>query len=155
MCNLLFIFSILTMVILFTGCKKDRESNTDEEGEGSLIGTWELYKTWGGMLPLTFYPAGNGQELVLDSTTYKRMLNGSIVDEGTYQLMNDAYTDVNSCELIPAKDNRPNHIIFKNSSPFKNYYEVSSKTLRISTGCIPLDGGVVEYRRKSTVVTVK
>jgi hypothetical protein len=153
--KLLPILSILTMVILLAGCQKDRESNQEEEGEGSLVGTWELHKTWGGMSPLTFYPAGNGFELVIDSTTYKRMSNGNIVDEGTYQLINDAYTDVNSCEQIPARDNRPNHIIFKSSSPLKNYYEVSSKTLLITTSCVAVDGGGAVYKRKSTLATDK
>ena len=144
---------ILTLLLLFTSCKKNNETTETEGGRDALIGTWDLYRTWGGMSPLTIYPAGNGKELIFDSTTYKRVYNGRIVDEGEYELTNEAYTDVSSCEKIPAKDSKPNHIIYKNSLPLKSYFEVGPNTLRITISCTAVDGGGEEYRRKSTLTT--
>ena len=142
----------ILLVILLAGCKKEKDTTPTEDGPGTLIGTWELSKSWGGMSPLTTYAPGNGHELVFDSLTYKMIQKGNLIAEGAYHLVNDAYIDVNNCSVVPPKDDQPNHIVYQNDpAGFKRYFEVSSQTLRISTSCIPVDGGVSEYKRKSAL----
>ena len=148
-------FSILIITILFAGCRKETGTTETKDGDGPLTGTWELYKSWGGMSPLTHFPEGNGNILEFDRTTFKIMQNGNVTYEGTYQLINDDFIDVNTCTTLPAKNDKPNHIIY-NDDPagIKRYFEVSRKTLRITMSCIAVDGGVSEYRRKSALPSV-
>ena len=142
-------YLLLAIIFMaFAGCKKQGASNEDGEN-GSLIGNWELYRTFGGMMPTTTYNPGNGNLLRFDSTTYQMIRGGQIVLQGTYQLKTDSLTDVNSCALLPPRSSAPNWIVADSSTGLRTFYEINGNTLTTTSGCIPADGGGSIYKRKA------
>ena len=146
--------SVSLLVLLFAaswGCKKSAGENEVEETGGELTGNWELAQSAGGMMPLTNFPPGNGHGLHFDGSHYKIFRNGQVVHEGSYQLRTDSLVDVRNCDLLPPASSNPNRIVYDNELFVRNYFVVTGNTLKISTGCIPLDGGWSLYKRKHSV----
>jgi hypothetical protein len=131
------------MFLFIEGCKKERHL----EGT-SLIGTWELRHSSGGMMRPTSFPAGNGQIIQFEVDSFQYLRNGQVVFHDTYRLMTDSVVDINSCALLPPPSNAPNRIIYSSDpNSLKRFFELSGNTLKIMVGCMPLDGGVSIYRR--------
>jgi hypothetical protein len=147
--NRLFFMTCLSLVLL-AGCKKEAGEKSDGNKDTSLIGSWELHKTWGGMSPLTIHTEGNGNELWFDSTRYQYLKNGQVQHEGVYSLVRDSVMDVNSCAMLPPGGIGSNRIVYDNDrSRTSGFFKVENNTLTITSGCIPADGGVTVYRRKA------
>jgi hypothetical protein len=143
----LFVATILAFSLL--ACKKENKKAETEEniaGEG-IEGTWELSETYGGMSPYTEHPPGNGNLLQFDQTSYKIYTTLQVMQQGTYQLINDSVTNLNTCVLEPAATSEPNRLVLDNEVFLRRSFSITGSTLSIASGCIPLDGGVAKYRR--------
>ncbi len=142
----IFFVSIALSVL---SCKKENEPVTPEEDNtpGAILGTWELKESYSGMSPYMVHPPGNGMIMKFDSTTYQVMMGGQVQYQGTYRLVKDSVTNVNSCVLEAPSSSAPNRIIYDNEIHLRRGFTVTSKTLTLTIGCIPTDGGVSKYRR--------
>ena len=139
------------LVLVLAGCKKGGDGAPEETGDGSLTGNWEAYQSYGGMSPLTTYPPGNGNRLTFDGTNYKIYVNGVVAQQGTYELRTDSVVNVQTCALQPAASQAPNRIVYDgNLNGGKQFFELSGNTLKIMSGCIPLDGGWAIYKKRSS-----
>jgi len=144
--RLLFLSTVF--LFAFSSCKKEANSN-DTLPDASLAGTWELAYTFGGMMPPTTYAPGNGSLIRFDDRNYQMIHGGQVVHEGTYTLKRDSTVDVNSCTLLPPKSAATNRIVSDSSNGLRMYYEINGNLLKLTSGCIPADGGGSLYRRKS------
>jgi nitrous oxide reductase accessory protein NosL len=80
--KLLFIALLLTVVI--AGCKKD----TQVKVPPSIIGSWEVRASYGGIVGIANYPAGNGNILRFNSDgTYSTYLQFNLNSQGTFQIL--------------------------------------------------------------------
>jgi hypothetical protein len=136
-------------MIYFESCKKD-SSGKNPSISTSIIGTWELRKTSGGMMPgEKTYPQGNGNILKFTGTSYEAYENGQLADSGKYTISEDATVEENVCLEFP--DNQYTHRIIYDSSSFyrKNFIQISNGKLSFISGCYALDGGYSsEYVRQ-------
>ena len=142
-----FLLISLLAVFLFA-CKKEKDALSAEEDNtpGSIQGTWELKETYSGMSPYMQHPPGNGNILTFTDNSYQIIIGGEVRQEGTYSLSNDSVTNVNTCALEAPVSSTPNRIVFDNEVFLHRGFSVTSKTLTLTTGCIPADGGVSKYR---------
>lgn len=139
---------LLVLAISLIACKKEKESDSTEDNTtGSIIGTWELKESYSGMSPYRQHPSGNGNLLQFDDATYKIIAAGKVQQQGIYRLTSDSVTNVNTCVLEPPPSNTPNRLIFDNEIFLRRGFSATGKTLTLTTGCIPADGGVSKYRR--------
>ncbi|HEY0041911.1 MAG TPA: hypothetical protein VGB71_14665 [Flavisolibacter sp.] len=144
----LILFIGLSAVCLFTSCSK--KTTDPEEVMATLEGTWEIRQSYSGMMPLTNYPSGNGMTVSFDGTNFKYGRNGQIVHRGIYQLKNDTTTNVSTCAKVPPKNSLPNTIVFDNNpNGVSSSFELTGNTLKLSSGCIPADGGWAVYKKIS------
>ena len=136
-----YIFLPAVLIFLFS-CKKESRQTSN-----SLIGKWELHQTFGGMMPTANYAPGNGNLLRFDSTHYEMIRNGQVVDAGSYRLAVDSFTDINSCALLPPASTSPNWILSDSASGLRTYFEIKDDVLKMTSSCMPVDGGGALYKR--------
>ena len=141
------IYMIIGTCMIFTACEKNSESSGTEENNHSIIGSWELSETSGGIIPAAIHAPGNGNRFYFDSTSYRFFVNGQLVQDGNYYVTLDSVVDMNSCELKASPAMIPNRIIFDQDLSLRTNFEWIGGKLKIMSGCIPLDGGSSIYRR--------
>src|SRR5687768_16383191 len=139
------------LTFLTAGCKKENGDDNSEMNT-SLVGIWELRYSSGGMMAPTSYPAGNGPRIRFEETKFQYSKGGQVIFEGTYQLATDSIIDVRTCAKLPPATSAPNRLIYNNNpSGSREFFELSGNTLKIMTGCIPLDGGTSTYKRVGNI----
>ena len=127
------------LAIASVSCKK----STSGDASKSLVGSWELRETSGGMIPgSTKYPSGNGHLLHFDGSSYEMHDNGQISKSGQYVVVTDTTIQQNVCLVFP-KGAFTNRIIYDNdTTSSKRFFEVNGNQLVFYFGCYALDYGV-------------
>ncbi len=139
------LFYLLVPVYMLAGCSTELKKWPEELPATTLVGKWELRQHFGGMVQGVSYAPGNGNYLVFDNSTYQYISNGQVVRQGSYVALVDSVMDVNSCELLPAPDSKPNRIVFDNETQVRMNFIFIGRSMKIHSGCIPLDGGGSVY----------
>ena len=148
-----FLIPVVLLGLFVASCQKDVPKTTSDPGAwidpapGTITGKWELYQTYGGMSPLTTHAPGNVFELHFDTANYKMYGNGQLRQDGTYQVITDSVINVQTCQLEAPKSSAPNRLVYDNETVVRNGFTATRNSLTITSGCIPLDGGVAIYRR--------
>ena len=140
----------LFIVTMIASCKKGHGvTNSD-----SVIGSWELWRVKGDE-PTTTLPAGNGNILMLTSTTYAYYVNGQLTNSGMYELKDDAGAQSNICQIFPAGTFTRRIIYDGNTTVQKSFIDVSNDQLSLASGCFASDGGSIRiYKRVNTSDTI-
>lgn len=128
----------LFLLAVTISCKKKSDKYGDAN-PNSVVGTWELRASGGGITgQTTTYPVGNGNLLILTDSTYQRISTGlTSGDSGTYYIRTDTSASQQVRKII----------IFNNyDPPYKTVIEVDAQNLTLA-GEGP-DMGYTTYRRK-------
>lgn len=139
------IFLVLTLLIFFSSCKKNKEATNSN----LITGSWELYQTSGGMMPGAIdYPAGNGNILKFTDSLYERYANNQLMESGVYALIKDTTFEENVCLVLPAGQ-FANRIVYNGKyDSAKVFMQITNNKLTFISGCYALDGGHSEvYQR--------
>jgi hypothetical protein len=142
------LFVVIALVIA-VACNKDQAKKSGNN-QDSIVGTWELRKTSGGMMPgEQVYPSGNGAILKFDNGHYERYVNGSLTKTGEYEIVSDGTVGQSVCLVMP-DGQFTNRIIYDNETVSeKVFIQVSNNKLTFISGCYALDGGhSSEYERQ-------
>ncbi len=110
------IIGIISLLILttFLGCKKSNDPERKKLSEPTtIIGTWELRKTSGGMMPgFKSYANGNGNLFKFKQGGGYEIYEGGILSvSGTYSLVADTNIEASVCLVFP-KDQYQTRVVF-------------------------------------------
>jgi hypothetical protein len=128
---------IILLLIIFSGsaCEKTNEMTT------SLIGTWEITRSYGGWSGEQHYNAGNGNTLTFktDGTFIGKVANAdtSFTVTGTYEVY----------EGKPCGTTIDTTLISFSNSDFTNVLSLKNNELGISDSYCIMDGGSNFYRK--------
>ncbi|MEJ7675411.1 MAG: hypothetical protein WKF59_22555 [Chitinophagaceae bacterium] len=144
--NFIVAICIGAIIIFFESCKNDIPKS--DINNSSIISTWELKRTQGGMSPVKDYPSGNGTILKFSDSLYERHENGSLIKSGHYKLIRDTSVEAEVGLVIPTWQ-FTNRIVYDNdAASHKTFIEVSNNELTFLSGFFPSDGGSeVSYER--------
>lgn len=132
--NILKLTLVLTILFVFTACKK-------KSLEKGINGTWELRHLVGGMIAGADpnYKKGNGDIYVFNDQKFDRYSKGKIIESGTFVI---------STERKDINNNHANSAITFSTSTEKYYTNLSGDKLTIFIGVIAADGVEVTYERQ-------
>ena len=144
--NFIVAICIGAIIIFFESCKNDIPKS--DINNSSIISTWELRRTQGGMRAVKDYPPGNGPILKFSDSLYERYENGNLIKSGHYKLIRDTSVEKEVGLVIPPGQ-FTNRIVYDNDSASeKTFIEVSNNKLTFLSGFFPSDGGSdVSYER--------
>jgi hypothetical protein len=132
-------FTIILFCAFVFSCGK---SNRLEEYKNQIAGKWEIEKRVCGecMNPLTNYPEGNGNIIVLlNDGTFERRIHDSIIFKGKFFLnKSDECGKPNSDIALSTNES-------SNSTPL--FVRIESGKLHLSTPYCYTDGAAIIYRR--------
>ncbi|MEJ7823103.1 MAG: hypothetical protein WKF85_12325 [Chitinophagaceae bacterium] len=144
--NFIVAICIGAIIIFFESCKNDIPKS--DINNSSIISTWELRRTQGGMSPVKDYPPGNGTILKFSDSSYERYENGSLIKSGYYKLIRDTSVGMEVGLVIPSGQFTNKIVYDSDSASRKTFIEVSINKLTFLSGFFPSDGGSdVSYER--------
>ena len=126
----------MMFLVLIISCKK--KENVSAENV-NVTGTWELRYAKGIQVPGIDpnYKAGNGNLLVFTGNTFKKIIEGKVVDSGTYVI---------KPEVMQVNDKKSEYSIKFNNHE-KEYLIVSNNKLVHFIGQIAADGAELTYEK--------
>jgi hypothetical protein len=128
---------VITIATLLLGCKKEEEDTVDAVNH-SIIGKWELRHIMGVQVagaPSTF-AKGNGDIILFSDDQYQRFVNGQLVAEGSYTIVQES-ANIDGTSYNYA-------VIY---GGLKWYYNTSRNKLKLSIGSVASDGVTVTYEK--------
>lgn len=132
----------LAMIVICISCYSCTKENSIKAIQFSIIGTWELTRSYSGWTGDTTYPAGNGNTITFRSNgSYTGVVvrpDTSFTVTGNYQIYNDK-----PCESAPDTT-----LISFSDGDYPNIISIKNEELNISdpSYCIA-DGGGNSYKR--------
>ena len=146
----LVVFAAVT-IVSFTACQK-QEAVEKSRVATSLIGSWELRAMQGGMLPGKELAPGNGAVLQFTATHYTKYENNTVVETGTYSLVQDSTVSETVGLQMPA-GKFAYHIVLKNDANQRpTFIDLEDDKLSLVTGYFPLDYGVLKQYVRISVL---
>ena len=138
-----FILSLITLVYLSAGCKKNSHNSNDS---GSIEGTWELRKITANFTQE--FSAGSGSLLKLTKTEYEIYAEDTLYKKGTYSIVIDSMAVGSTCATAPITVYK--RIVYDgNIDSTKESIENTDGILKLISGCFADDTGVEKrYVRK-------
>jgi len=150
--NFIIRIACICFCIGLASCKKNQDnSGKTPIPSNDIVGSWELRKTSGGMMPgFKSYPDGNGNLIKFkDGGSYEIYEKSQLKLTGTYTVVADTAFEASVC-LVAIKDQFINRVVFDGVNNRKAFFQLfNNNKLVFYEGCYALDAGhSEEYEKK-------
>ncbi len=134
------IFFVLGMVLI-QSCNRHSSANY-QAGQPSIVGTWTLSESSGGMRPgVAKHPPGNGNNLKFTATDFETYEAGQLVKKGKYTIVNDTTVEKSVCMVLPRGEFTKRIIYNSDTTADKVFFKIEGDKLTFISGCYAYDAG--------------